>query len=124
MIRTVTIGGKETPLRCDLNVLAELEHRYGKLENVVDAIQTLAEIREIAAIMINEAAYADGRRERVTAMAIGRDASLEEAHALQTGCLMAFYECVYPGRSLPEAEAGADGEDDPEKKRMPGRTTV
>ncbi len=119
MSRTVTIGGREYPLRCDLNVLAELEHRYGKLESVTDAIQTLAEIREIGALMINEAAWADGRRERVSAQTIGRDAGLEEAHALQTGCLLAFYECIYPGKSLP-----ADGpeEDDPAKKQMPGRT--
>ena len=36
-----------------------------------------------------------------------------------TGCLLAFYECIYPGKSLP-----ADGpeEDDPAKKQMPGRT--
>ena len=119
MIRTVLIGGRETPLRCDLNVLAELEHRYGKLDAVVDAIQTLAEIREIAALMINEAAWADGRRERVTALTIGRDLTLDEAHDLQTGCLLAFYGCIYPGKSLPADETG---EDDPAKKQTPGRT--
>ena len=121
MTQTVTVGGQETELRCDINVLAELEHRYGKLHNVTDAVQTMTEIREIGALMINEAHYAAGRRERVTARELGRDLSIDELHELQTGCLLAFYGCIYPGKSLPDAHAG---EDDPAKKQTPGRATA
>lgn len=124
MIHTVTIGGRETELRCDINVLAELQRRYGALERIEDAIQTLAEIREIAALMVNEANWAAGRRELVTARVIGRDLSLDETHELQTGCLLALYDCIWPGRSMQKAEDGTEPPENPEeppKKLTPGR---
>lgn len=124
MIRTIRIGGEEREIRCDLNVLGELQRRYPDWLNALpDAVQTIDELTAIAALMANEAARAAHSRERITPQQIGERMTFDELHEAQTAVLAAFLSCIWPGKARKADDGTAPDEGDAGKKPMPQRTT-
>ena len=77
-MNTLTLGDREYILRCDLNVIDEIERKYLS----VDAARSIAAagaggsasaVKFLAAAMINEHFAAVGDRERVTEEFVGRN---------------------------------------------------
>ena len=76
-MRTLVLDGEEYILRCDLNVIDEIERKYVS----VDACRTIAAagvagsagaVKFLAAAMINEQFAAAGDKTRVTEEFVGR----------------------------------------------------
>lgn len=76
-MRTLVLDGEEYILRCDLNVIDEIERKYVS----VDACRTIAAagvagsagaVKFLAAAMINEQFAAAGDKKRVTEEFVGR----------------------------------------------------
>ena len=124
MIHTIRIGGEEREIRCDLNVLGELQRRYTDWLNALpDAVQTIEELKSIAALMVNEAAIAARSRERVTPQQIGERMTFDELREAQTAVLAAFMDCIWPGKTRKADDGTEPDEGDAAKKPMPQRTT-
>ena len=77
-MNTLTLGGEEYVLRCDLNVIDKIERNFVS----VDACRKLAAagitgsaaaVKMLAAEMINEAFAAAGNPRRVTEEQVGRE---------------------------------------------------
>ena len=123
MIHTIHIGGEEREIRCDLNVLGELQRRYPDWITVLpDAVQTIEELKSITALMVNEAAAVSRSRERVTPQQIGETMTFDELREAQTAVLAAFMDCIWPGKTRKADDGTAPDEDDAGKKPMPQRT--
>lgn len=76
-MNTLKIGETEYILRCDLNVIAEIEREYMSVETCqklasAGAVRSAACVKFLAAAMINEHFAAAGDSKRVTEEEIGR----------------------------------------------------
>ena len=77
-MNTLKLGGTEYALRCDLNVIDQIERRFASVDAcrkiaAAGAIGSAAATKFLAAEMINEAFAAAGDTCRVTEEKVGRE---------------------------------------------------
>lgn len=77
-MNTLTLGGKEYILRCDLNVIDQIERRFASVDAcrkiaMAGALGSAAAVKFLTAEMINEAFAAAGDSSRVTEEQVGRE---------------------------------------------------
>ena len=68
-MHTITLDGREYVLRCDLNVVEKMNEKYGDISEFKAC--DIADVKEAAALMINEHFYYTGSAETVTPNYIG-----------------------------------------------------
>lgn len=68
-MHTIMLDGREYILRCDLNVIEKMNEKYGDISEF--KADDIAEVKEAAAMMINEHFYYTGSAETVTPDFIG-----------------------------------------------------
>lgn len=68
-MHTITLDGREYILRCDLNVIEKIHEKYDEISDF--EFCDIADMKEIAALMINEHFYYTGSAETVTPDFIG-----------------------------------------------------
>lgn len=77
-------NGKTYKLRCNMNVLAEIqENNGGKLPNIFDENKTLNNFLLYLSAMMNDYADEQGWEERVTAKELGRKLSITDGALIQ-----------------------------------------
>ena len=77
-MNTLTLGGEEFILRCDLNVIDKIERNFASVDAcrkiaAAGAVGSAAATKFLAAEMINEAFAAAGDSRRVTEEEVGRE---------------------------------------------------
>lgn len=76
-MNTLTLGGEEYILRCDLNVIEKIERNYASVDTCqkiasAGAVGSAATIKFLCAEMINEEFAATGETKRVTEDWVGQ----------------------------------------------------
>lgn len=101
-----TYGGKTYLLRCNMNVLADVQEAFGGDFNLALTGSTFRAVLEFLAAMLND--YADEQRwpERYTARVLGRDLRPDE---IPMGKIMGLVT-----RALTPPETAADAKPEPE----------
>ena len=95
-MNTITLEGREYMLRCDLNVVEQIEAKYGTIQAAYEKCGEIASIKFLTALMINEHFYATGSPERITEGAVGAKMSVADAPPVVREVLAALTECVTP----------------------------
>lgn len=74
-----TIGGKEYKLRCNMNVLADVQEAYGgDFVSALDGTSVMRSALTFLAAMLNDYADEKGWEERFTAKGLGRKFGMNE----------------------------------------------
>lgn len=95
-MHTITLDGREYILRCDLNVIEEIEKKYGSIGVVYEKSGEISCVKFLVAVMINEHFYAIGSAERVTEGRVGVFMTAADMIPVMRVVLNALGECVTP----------------------------
>lgn len=95
-MHTITLSGTEYFLRCDLNVIEQIEEEYGSLAVCYEKSGEIPVIKFLAAAMINEHFYYTGSPERVTVKRVGSMMNMTESIDVMREVLTVLSECVSP----------------------------
>lgn len=95
-MRTITLEGHEYILRCDLNAVEEIEHKYGSIGVVYEKNNEISCVKFLTALMINEHFYAIGSAERITEGKVGTLMTAADIIPVMREVLGALTECVTP----------------------------
>ena len=98
------IGGKTYQLRCNMNVLAEVQEQFeGDFATALDGKATMKSALAFLAAMLNDYADEKGWEERFTAKSLGRMFKLNE---LPVYDIMALVVRSITPDAAPDADAG------------------
>lgn len=112
------VGGKVYTLRCNMNVLADVQEEYGgSLTAALASDRHLKRALSFASAMLNDWADEQGWEERWTAKTLGR-ALPTDAPGIWADQVM---DLVFAALQPPEE---ADAGEDPEKKELTSRQTT
>lgn len=93
MTHEIIIGGETRLIRCDMNVLEQIEDEFGSIEKIVEK-RNIKAAKFLAAAMINEHNYCAGIPDRVTPEKIGAEMTPQEYAAVWQGVIECFIDCV------------------------------
>ena len=103
------LDGKKYRLRCNMNVLADVQEAYGgDFMESLDSKRSMKGILEFLAAMLNDYADEKERPERFTAKQLGRKLRREEVPGVEIMALVT--EAVLP-RKIEEVEPEEQAED-------------
>lgn len=96
-MHTITLDGQEYILKCDVNVIEQIEDKYGDVRKAFEKVGEIADTKELAAMMINEQFYFARSPERVTPQWVGSRINDTAAFAgIVREILAALNECIAP----------------------------
>lgn len=96
-MHTIVLDGREYILRCDLNVIEQIEDRFGEIKAAYDKAGDISATKELATMMINEHLYYTKSPERVTPDWVGsRITSTADIVPIASELLAALGECIAP----------------------------
>lgn len=106
-------NGRTYMLRCNFNVLADLQEEYGEIPDVLNGKKTMKSVTAFLAAMINDYADEKGWPERVTAKQIGRSLPAAPDMELMKKIVGIVLNALYvqnDDNDDPEAQEQGDGE--------------
>lgn len=91
-MHTVTIGGKEYILRCDLNVVEQIEEKLGSIEEARRNSGSASVLKFLVTAMINEHFNFVGSPERVTENFVGTHMTVSDRVPAMSAVIACFAE--------------------------------
>jgi hypothetical protein len=91
-MNTISLDGKEYILRCDINVLEQINTKYATPEKLLE--KGIEGIKDVTAWMVNEHYYYIGERERVTPEFVGSRLKYAEYSDVCKAVIAELAECM------------------------------
>lgn len=93
MMHEIVIGGIPHGIRCDMNVIEEIEDHFGSIDGITEK-RTIKAAKFLAAAMINEQNYFAHSPERVTPEWVGAQMMPTEYAAAWQGLIQCFVDSI------------------------------
>lgn len=108
---TVKVGEKEYPVRFDINVMADIQERYGEITRFAEQLSKLKELRWILYLIINEGISYDNimnnhTNPSLTEQYVGMLLGLSDlqSNELTESIINAFNDCLGDEKKMTVAE--------------------
>lgn len=95
-MHTVMLDGKEYILRCDLNVVEQVEERIGSLAEVKRKSGSASVLKFLLTAMVNEHYNYTGSTERITENFVGTHMTIAERVPAMNAVMACFSESFEP----------------------------
>lgn len=103
-------NGKTYLLRCNFNVLADLQEEFGEIPDVMDGKKSMRNMAAFIAAMMNDYADAQNWPERFTARQVGRILPANPDIEMMQNIMKIVVNALYLQQENTEEQAEGDGE--------------